>query len=165
MAIFDNIEKSLFEIKNSLLSNTEIRKLLGNDNMTCLDEQAPGIDTIEDFIFLTPVFKVDKEPYNKNSFISITLSEVGYTEDINYLTPVVTVSVLSRTELWVLNDSKIRPLQVASQIVKELNNKKVSLSHKLYFIEKRLLVLNEDIQGFILVFDLLDGGGSIIGNF
>ncbi|NCC71520.1 hypothetical protein EOM09_08160 [bacterium] len=99
MAIFDNIEKAVFEIKNSLLSNIKIRKLLGNDNITCLSEQEPSIDMIDEFIFTTPVFKVDVAPYDKNSFISINISEVGVADDINFLTPVITISCLSRTEV------------------------------------------------------------------
>jgi hypothetical protein len=71
----------------------------------------------------------------------------------------VKINVFTRTELWKLNDTKIRPLEIANLIVKRLNNQKLSTSHKLYFSQTDVVVLNENVSGYSIVFHLEEGSG------
>ena len=69
--------------------------------------------------------------------------------------------MFSKLELWELDDERVRPLTIASEIIKILDQIKLKSSHKLFYISADLTVLNNgDMAGYTLLFGIQDGGGD-----
>jgi hypothetical protein len=71
----------------------------------------------------------------------------------------VKITVLTRSDLWELTGNKIRPLEISNIIVEQLNNQKISSSHKLLFANIDLAILNENVNGYTISFFLEEGSG------
>lgn len=157
--MFGNIQTAIYEIQTIILSEQNIRKLLFIDSTNALDQEAPTISQAQEHIILAPVFDITEPPYDKNTIMTIVLQKGVYDDESVLLNGILKVNVFTRTELWKLNSSKIRPLEIANLVVKKLNNQKVSTSHKLYFNQADIVVLNEDVSGYSIVFHLEEGSG------
>jgi hypothetical protein len=156
---FDLIQDSLYYIRQLILSNDKIRKLLVNDSKKALTESSIDISNAISYIFLSPVFNVNKEPYNKNTFLTITLTDTTLDDSNNNHNSKIRINCLTRTELWEMENNRIRPLHLSSLIIKTLHGQKVGVSHKLYYDGTELTVLNENIHGYAIEFIMIDGGG------
>lgn len=160
----DNIEKSIYEIKAMIQADGDIRKLIYHD----VDNALSGADVlqsaVEDYIVVSPVFDMTQEPFNKNTIISVALVRGMKQEDEQIIGTTVRINILTQSTLWKLVDNKIRPTSIASRIIDSIDGKKTSSSHKLSFNKIELIVLNENISGYSLLFFLTEGGGRL-GDF
>jgi hypothetical protein len=50
-------------------------------------------------------------------------------------------------------------MEIADFIVKEINNKKLTTSHKLFFKRLELSILNDNVNGYTLTFFMEEGSG------
>lgn len=157
--MFENVQKAIYEIQTMILTDTGIRKLLFIDSANALDQNAPTLEEAQEHIILAPVFDITQPPYDKNTIMTIVLQKGVYDDDSVLLNGILKINVVTRTELWKLNETKIRPLEVANLVVKRLNNQKVSTSHKLYFNQTDIIILNENVSGYSIVFHLEEGSG------
>jgi hypothetical protein len=66
---------------------------------------------------------------------------------------------LTRSALWKINGSKIRPLEIANIIIEKLNHRKITTSHKLLFSNIELAILNENVNGYSVNFHMEEGSG------
>ncbi len=155
---FERIQESLFAIRTVVLGNEGIRKLLCFDVRNPLQQNPPTFTKALEHTQMSPIFNVNVEPYNKNTFITFVISK-GDLDENNSHEVAIRISIISRNSLWELESNKIRPLEIASEIVKILENRKVSASHKLIYEAMQLVVLNEDYSGYNVQFTLIDGGG------
>lgn len=157
--IFDNVQRAIFEIKSAIKSNEDIRKMLFIDSKNALSQTAPSISEVEPHIIVAAVFDITEPPFDKNTIMTVVLNKVKYDSDAVLLNGMIKINVLTRSELWELNDDKIRPLEIANNVVKLLDNRKVSASHKLYFTHMDIAILNENVSGYSVVFSLEEGSG------
>lgn len=157
--MFENIEKSIYLIKSMILTDTNIRKLLFIDTPGALKEEAPSVTQAEQHVLLAPVFDITEPPYNKNTIMTVVLQKAVYDDDAVLLQGLIKINIVTHTELWELDDMKIRPLEIVNSVVKRLNNQKLSTSHKLYFTQADIIVLNEDVSGYSVIFHLEEGSG------
>ena len=99
-------------------------------------------------------------PFEKNTIVSISLTRGNHDDGINsYKRNKVCINILTRSPLWELNNNKIRPLEIGNYIIEELNNKKISPSHKLFFSSLELAILDEEVNGYTLTFLMEEGAG------
>ena len=159
MKYFDLIQKSLFDIKKKIRANENIRKLVAYDQPDALDQANPSNAVVDEKIRVTAVFDITEPPYEHNTFITIVATKIKSDEDLNTFNTIVRINVITQAQLWELNDDKIRPLEIANSIIKELEFFKADASNKLYFHELDLVVLDGNINGYGLIFHLLDGSG------
>lgn len=165
MKIFNNIQRSIFEIRNLIENIAEVRKLVYYDGVNALEQDAPTIEQTKPYFIMSPVFDVTKPPFDKNTLISISLNRANNNEQDNVIArSLVKITILTRSELWEIKNNKIRPLEISDLIIETLNNKKVSSSHKILFSSLELAILNENVNGYVLTF-LLDEGSGLDGQF
>ena len=159
MAVFDNIQKAIFEIRSLIQASPEVRKMIYYDGANALSQSAPDIQDTKEHFVVSAVFDVTKPPFTKNTIISISLTNGSFEDDLVLLSGVVRINVLTRSTLWELDENKIRPLEIASIIVEALNHKKISASHKLSFSDIDLAVIDQEVNGYTLSFFIEEGVG------
>lgn len=157
--IFDNVQKAIFEIRSAIKSNEDIRKMLFIDTADALEQEAPTIESIEPYIVVSAVFDITVPPFDKNTIMTIVLHKALYDSESTLLNGMIKINILTQSELWELNNNKIRPLEISNNIIKLLDNRKVSASHKLYFSNIEIAILNENVSGYSVIFFLEEGSG------
>lgn len=157
--MFDNMQKAIFEAKHLIQSNENIRKMLLIDSKNALESATPSYESASENIVVAAVFDITEEPFNKNTIMTVVLHRSSYDDENLMLTGMLKINILTRSELWELNNNKIRPLEITNEVIKVLNNKKVSASHKLYFSRMELAILNENVSGYSVIFFIEEGSG------
>ena len=161
MKYFDLIQNTLFEIKTKIREDENIRKLLVYDTSNALTLQAPTREQADPKIRVTAVFDITEPPYNHNTFVTIVATKIQSDEDEQIFNSIVRINIITQAQLWELSHKKIRPLEIANIIVTMLDNFKTEsgTSHKLFFKNADLIVLDGNINGYGLIFHLLEGSG------
>jgi len=162
MKYFDLIQDTLFEIKRKIIGIEEIRKLVYYDTSDALTLESPTILQADNKIQVTAVFDITEPPYEHNTFVTIVASKILSEDEQNIFNSIIRVNIITQAQLWEIgsgNNKKIRPVEIANQIVTLLDNYKATASHKLYFHSMELIVLDGNINGYGLMFHLLEGSG------
>lgn len=156
------IELSLFSIKRLLLNNEKIKKLLYNDSNNALNIELEESIKVDDYILLSPFYNLLKDNnYSKNSVISIKLKSINNDNEDNILFGSINISIVTNVDKWNLINNKIRPLEIANEIIKTINNKKFNVSNPLSFVSMNEIIYDEKIVGYDLIFNITDGKGEI----
>ena len=161
MKIFDLLQKGLFEVRTTLLGNSDIRKLVFHDTVDALENVTVSLEDADEHIIVSPVFDMNEEPFDKNTIISIALNRANFSDDTTMTSSIIKINVLTQSTLWKLNNNLIRPLQIANLIIDLLNNQKFSSSHKMNFISLELAILDEKVNGYTLSFHLHEGSAML----
>lgn len=161
MKYFDLMQKTLFEIKNKIRENEDIRKLLVYDTPNALTLQAPTREQADPKIRVTAVFDITEPPYEHNTFVTIVATKIQSNMEEQVFSSIVRINIITQAQLWELGNKKIRPLEIANNIVTMLENYKTDsgTSHKLFFKNAELIVLDGNINGYGLIFHMLEGSG------
>lgn len=159
MKLLDNIQKSIFEIRNLIQAEAEVRKLVYFDTKNALSQAAPTIEQSKEHFTVSAIFDVTEPPFNKNTILSVVLNKANFDEEAVMMRNLVKINILTRSDLWELDNNVIRPLEIANIISSILNNKKVSPSHKLLLSSIELAILNEDVSGYTVTFLMEEGSG------
>lgn len=161
MKYFDLIQNSLFEIKGIIRSNENIRKLVFYDSADALSLSTPSAAQADPKIRVTAVFDITEPPYDHNTFVTVVATKIQANPEEQYFNSVIRINIITQAQLWELDNDKVRPLEIANNIVSSLENYKTvsGTSHKLFFKSMDLVVLDGNINGYGLVFHLLEGSG------
>jgi len=161
MKYFDLIQNSLFEIKSRIRSNSDIRKLVFYDSTDALALTEPTAGQVDPKIRVTAVFDITEPPYDHNTFITIVATKIQADLEEQIFNSSIRINIITQSQLWELDGDKIRPLEIANHIITMLENYKTTsgASHKLFFKSAELIVLDGNINGYGLVFHLLEGSG------
>lgn len=148
------VNNSFKKIKTKLLLNEKIRKLLYYDVVSD-SMSAPLIEQVKDHIFLQPVINVETtEPFNKKSYITITVPEGNPSG--NKIKYVVRLTVMCEKSVWNINGD-IRPLIISQEIINTLNGFKTDMSNALDFSRIVETVTSKDVVGYSILFNITDG--------
>lgn len=159
--MLEKIEQTLVGIKNKLLHDATIRKLLFHDSNNALNMLAPQEKEAESYITLKPIYDFEnKEPYAKNSMINIYTTQIVPDDEIKKITGVIQVNIVCNENTWELVDSHIRPLRLSDQIIKLVHGCKFAASNKLEFNTMSDLIINKKLFGYALLFEITDGSGE-----
>ena len=146
-----NLNKGLYEIKTALLANEEVRKLLFYDQKDALEKTAPEISDVKDYIGFFPITESGITDYKKNTFIAITVpkldTDLQEKENIYfgfYLT------VISKKDVWELNDNKVRIISLCDEIIKALDGKKISFPTPLEVVGMQQIVYDASTCGYVV---------------
>jgi hypothetical protein len=172
---FIRLEKSIREMKNALLGNSdengiatnsecaELRKLLYYSKEDIKGDLSSLKDVtraaVEDNVILTLVTRVETTPpFNKRNYITITCSNGQIGDNNNGYA--IKVIVMSEKNDWVINNSMIRPLRIMQIISNLLDNKQFACSGELLFERFSELITNDDVTGYAMFFSFSDGTGD-----
>lgn len=160
---FIRLEQSIKEMKNALLENAELRKLLyysSEDIKSSISQlKDVSIAAVEDNIMLTLVTRVDTTPpFNKRNYITITCSNGQIGDNNNAYA--IKVIVMSEKKDWIINKTEIRPLRMMQIVSDCLDSKQFVCSGELLFERFSDLITNDDVTGYAMFFSLADGTGD-----
>lgn len=163
--MFEKIEELLSSIRIKLLTSEKIRKLLYYNTEDCLEKPAPTIQEVEKLIMLKPIVDVTETSPENNmpSFISIAMTETDiYDDGIN---TGLKLAIATHRNIWQLNNKKLRPFQIVSEIEKLLNKQKFSTAGKLMMRVVKEVYFTEELVGFIVLLDVVDELGDNLHDF
>ena len=159
--MLERIESTLAAIRNKLLDEDIIRKLLYHDSNNALNMEAPNKKQVEDYITLRPIFDFEnKENYSQNSIINVYTTQVLPGAENKKVDGTIQINVVCNEEKWELVDCKIRPLQICNHILQVVDGRKFTASNKLVFNTMTDLVISKKLFGYALLFDITDGSGE-----
>lgn len=149
------LNNSLKKIKTSLLLEENIRKMLAVKDYD--DNYIPSIEYTKDFIYIRPVITAETaEPYIKHNYISLTITEGEVNTDKTKIGYCLRVTVMSEKESWSYGDN-VRPLLLSQQIINILDGKKFDFSNTLSFDSILETVTNDNVYGYSILFNIIDG--------
>jgi hypothetical protein len=157
--MLNNIQKALFEIKYIISNDNDIKKMLYYDTTDALSKE--NITSLPiGYISLSPVQDFTETIYNKNTRINIIVYESELSDDDeNLLLTGINIYVISKNDLWELQNNKIRTLEICNRIIYLLNNRVLQASNKISFASLETALLNKEMGGYVLLFSLVDGSG------
>lgn len=160
--MLENIQETLFQIRDTLINDEELRKLVYNDSNNALELDAPSKEEVSDYFSLAPIFEFNTEAgYDHSCGISLVFTEFDEDEDIEEVSATLVVNVIVNNAKWLLTNKKIRPLAIIDRITSLLLNKKFSVAVPLEFRGASNLILTKQISGYALTFGVLDGSAEI----
>lgn len=128
------VARAPFEIRNKLLANPEIRKLLVYDTSDAqTQDAAPTIEVSKDYISVYPTIEEGIITTDRNSAIAFDLTAVDtdFEEGDNAILGTLIISVLCTDKVLLLDNNKLRHWEIARLIINDVDGMKVSVSGKL----------------------------------
>lgn len=158
MTIFDKTESALYQIKDLLLDNIQIRKLLYNMTTNALSEAEPSIEDVEQLITIVPYIDDENgvaESY-KNSFIVIYPTNFLFNE--NEVIINISIGSFVTKDYYELNNRKIRGLSLMSEISKTVSYEKLEFAGKMELMNVTSLTIDlGKFIGFTSNWEVVDG--------
>lgn len=166
--MFRNFEDIFYQIKNRLLSSSDLRKLVFYNNSDALTNTTRAIPSIEEAstnIYVKPIIFVteNSEEFGISSFISIGLVEAMIMD--NAITGSIKVSVACDRQVWELEDNRVRPLAILSIIGDSLDGFKISSAGRLVIRVVSEVYFNNELVGYTTLFDIVEEKGSVVNEF
>lgn len=163
--MFENFEKIFYQIKNSLLDSANLKKLVFYNTPDALNRAEPLLAEASPSIYIKPVIYVyeDSPEIGISSFISIGLIEAQILDGSVEVS--LKVSVACDRTTWELNDNRVRPLAILSEIEKQLNHKKFDTAGELILRVVKEVYYNNELVGYAALFDIIDQQGNVVNEF
>lgn len=152
--MLERVEKSFFRIKDLLLENDDVRRLLVEDGPDALERFAPSVEDAKNYIVLRPVIDLNDESYVRNTIGAITMPSI-YLED-KYISTRMFLTFYTQNSEYELNNEQLRLFRLADIAAQILNNKKLYNAGTLELLSIREVVMNSSITGIVLEFSIND---------
>ena len=158
------MKKIFYEIKNALLNSEDLRKLVFYNTPNALDEVAPTITEAGQSIYIKPIIYIyaDSPEFGLSTFISIGLIESIILD--GSISSSIKISVACDRQIWEMDNNRVRPLAILSEISK-LDNLKLGAAGKLTFRIVKEVYFNNDLVGYTALFDIDDEKGDVVNEF
>jgi hypothetical protein len=156
MSSIKNIDRVIMEIKKMLLTNENIRKLLGDNTPSALENAAPTKVSVSDFILTTPAVYMAEDETNlkHNTFAVIYIPLFEFNSQMNDLTFVI--DIFTRKELIELDNNQLRLHQLLAEIVETIDNKRVSMAGRIQTTTATYINIGNRYLGFQMEMSVLD---------
>lgn len=147
------INDTFFEIRGAILSREKIRQLLKYDDPDALKKEVPDINSVKDCVYLAPVVDIPGTEWKKHSYIMIDLpkADTDYEDDgekTSFFS--IAITVICDYKNWELENEKLRALVLADEVIKAVDNRKFSLSGKLYVASVEGVIIDKQLYGYVL---------------
>jgi hypothetical protein len=157
MSLLGNLNKTLYAIKNKLVNNKEITKLLFYSVPNPLEENDLTTEQKNQVITLNPVVEYNTDPNTTiNNFISIGVPMVGFGDNIEGVLIQIELAIVCHVDYWELNNNKLRLMTIAEKVYDELNEQKFSLSGKLIIDGFTPEIFRDNLVGYRLTGYIMD---------
>lgn len=149
----------------------KLKKLLVINSKDCLDENNEKYKEVardysvtklrdEGYLHFAPKLILE-EHEDVKSYLLFTFDGFKHTKkNPKFRDCIVAVSILCHTDHWELNGLKQRPLEIAGYIDGILNESQLSGLGKLEFLGMDLLLLDNDLSGYLLTYKAVHGKGD-----
>ena len=160
--MLERVETTLAAIKNCLLNDDVVRKLVYNDSNNALNMETPDIDKVNKYITLRPIYQFENmADFSQNSMINVYFTDGSLQEEEVSIEGIIQINVVVNIDKWELVDNKIRPIHLANRIIKLLNDKKFTTSNSLSLENINQLIISKQLVGYALLFNVIDGSGDL----
>lgn len=160
--MLERVETTLAAIKNCLLNDDIVRKLVYNDSNNALNMETPDIDKVNKYITLRPIYQFENmADFSQNSMINIYFTDGSPQEEEVGIEGIIQINIVVNIDKWELVDNKIRPIHLANRIIKLLNDKKFTVSNSLSLENINQLIISKQLVGYALLFNVIDGSGDL----
>lgn len=154
--IIQNMERNMFIIKNKLLENVNLRKLLFYSTPDALEKTETSVESVNKQIDLTSVVHYGTDPKNPvNSFITVDLDQSDFA-DFQEAIHELSVNLFCNQSTLLMNNNRLRHFALAQEIVNSLGGTMLLSAGKMVLTNMELKILNEDYVGFQLDFMAID---------
>lgn len=156
MSNIKNIDRVIMEIKKMLLTNENIRKLLGDNTPSALENAAPTKSSVSELILTTPAVYMTEDENNvkHNTFAVIYVPLLEFNSQMNDLTFVI--DLFTRKELIELDNNRLRLHQILAEIVETIDNKRISMAGRIQFTTATYINIGNRYLGFQVEMSVLD---------
>lgn len=163
--MFENFEKLFYQIKNKLLDSPDLKKLVFYNTKDALNRAEPILAEASASIYIKPVIYVyeDSPEIGISSFISIGLIEAQVLEAS--VEASIKISVACDREVWELDNNRVRPLAILTEIEKQLNKQKFDTAGQLILRIIKEVYYNNELVGYAALFDIIDEQGDVVNEF
>lgn len=145
-----NIIKILPEFKTALLANANLRKMLFYSSTDALSKNAPSIEDVSELITFQPLAESGIKNFGKHTYIviDIDLIDLEIDDDSSILTN-VDIAAITQFDTWLLDDNKIRLLEICNEIITAIDGIKFSSSGAADIWEVRRVTINEQSNSYV----------------
>lgn len=163
--MFKNFEDLFYDIRNTLLNSPDLKKLVFYNTSDALSRAEPTYDEAKKSIYIKPVIYVYSDsPENEvSSFISIGLVESLITT--GSIRSSIKVSIACDRSVWELNNFRVRPLAILSEVSNALDGMKFQAAGKLELVIVKEIYYNNDLVGYTALFDIDEEKGNVVNEF
>lgn len=163
--MFRKFENLFYEIHNALLNSADLKKLVFYNSSNALSLAEPTDEEASKSLYIKPIIYVYEDSPEKgiSSFISIGLVEAIILE--GSIRATIKVSVACDRNIWTMDNYRVRPLAILSEIEKQLDGQKFGLAGKLSMGVAKEIYFNNDLVGFVVLFDINEEKGDVVNEF
>ena len=113
-------QKDLFTIRNLLLQDSDLRKLLFHDDDDPVAAAVPTVASLNNYITLSPFLDFESdENRNRNNMINILLLNVLPEQEVTASDGLIQINIATNVDKWIVGGNQIRPLAIADIIIKK----------------------------------------------
>lgn len=95
--MLERIERTISEVRETLIADSDIRKLVFHDSNNALSMLTPATQEVRPYITVSPIFDMcETEEYNKNTMIQVELDSLDSEE--GYLDGVMRINIVCNRE-------------------------------------------------------------------
>lgn len=157
MSLISNLNKTLYAIKNKLMNNDDLTKLLFYSVVNPLEEAALTTAQKEKIITLNPIVEYNTDPNSTiNHFISIGVPMIGYGDNMEGVLIKIELAIVCHVDYWELNNNRLRLMKITEIVFDELNEQKFSLSGKLVIDNFKPEIFQDNLVGYRLTGFMVD---------
>lgn len=157
MSLISNLNKTLYAIKNKLMNNDDLTKLLFYSVVNPLESANLTTTQKEQIITLNPIVEYNTDPNSTlNNFISIGIPMIGYGDNMEGVLVKIDLAIVCHVDYWELNNNRLRLMKIAEIVFDELNEQKFSLSGKLVVDGFKPEIFQDNLVGYRLTGFMVD---------
>lgn len=163
--MFRNAEKLFSQIKTALLESSDLKKLIFYNTPDTLSRPEPTDSEAKACMYTKPIIYIYEDSAEKDisSFISIGIVEALIQPgSIVYS---IKVSVACTRDIWDIDNDRVRPIAILSEIANTLHNRKFSAAGKLVLSVFKEVYYNEEVIGYTALFDVEDAEKGVVNEF
>lgn len=156
-----NLKKAPFEIATLLAANSNIVRLLYDDTPAVLVDKKEFSLSIKDlieqnYIGFYPATEAGIKEIDKNTFIIISLEDFNFTSTDNNTSASGAIYITTDKSHCLLNENRLRMLELVDEIEETLENKKLSSAGQLSINSANYVVFSDFRCGYRINFRIYD---------
>jgi hypothetical protein len=160
MKTIDFVEQSVYQIKNLLLGDVTLRKLLYLQTPSALTSNTEvTASQVTDLISIIPYVQDDDgvENSSQSNFIVIYPSYMDFTSDVEHKIN-ISIDVFVYKDYYLLDGAKIRLTQILNRVVYLLEDKKLAFAEKFTISDARLTSIDQGkTLGYLTTWSVVNG--------
>jgi hypothetical protein len=160
MKTIELVEQTLYQIKNILINDEVIRKLLYLQTPAALtSETSVSAANVDSLISIIPYVQDEGGIENsaESNFIVIYCNFMSFEDDIQHLIT-FGIDLFVYKDYFLLNGAKTRPTQILNRIVDLLEDKKLAFAEKFTISDARLTSIEKGKTiGYITTWSVANG--------